>query len=121
MRKIEAKMLDAIESVKDWSGSNTSVTFNSKKDEACVHLHSNLIAQIKFWNNSICIKDAGWTSNTTKSRLNALTAFYGLPGIYQKNWEWFLETGAEWEGWAEFPLPSGEVDSYTRKYYKAHL
>ena len=41
--------------------------------------------------NSIIIKDGGWQSNTTKSRLNALLDefSYGMR-VFQKNWEWFV-------------------------------
>ena len=55
-------------------------------------LHGNTIASIDEF-NMLSISNAGWSSNTTKERLN------GLPGvrINQKNWNWFLN-GVEWDG-----------------------
>jgi hypothetical protein len=59
-------------------------------------LHNNLIATLTFKDGKaieMFITNAGWSSNTTKERLN------GLPGvnIYQKNWQWYLN-GEQWDG-----------------------
>jgi hypothetical protein len=55
-------------------------------------LHGNTIAVLDEF-NMLSITNAGWSSNTTKERLN------GLPnvGIHQKNWQWYLN-GNEWNG-----------------------
>lgn len=55
-------------------------------------LHGNTIATIDEL-GVLSVSNAGWSSNTTKERLN------GLPGvrIHQKNWNWFLN-GVEWDG-----------------------
>ena len=55
-------------------------------------LHGNTIATIDEL-GVLSVSNAGWSSNTTKERLN------GLPGvsIYQKNWNWYLN-GTEWDG-----------------------
>lgn len=55
-------------------------------------LHGNTIATIdEMGVLSVC--NAGWSSNTTKERLN------GIPGVHvqQKNWTWYLN-GQEWDG-----------------------
>jgi len=54
-------------------------------------LHGNEIA--RHTANGIEITNAGWSSNTTKERLNA------LPGvvIHQKDYQWYLN-GFPWDG-----------------------
>ena len=69
MRKIERDMTRAIRTGKNFSSSNTAVR-HGFDNEADVYLHGNHIATVK--DHSIIIKDGGWQSNTTKSRLNAL-------------------------------------------------
>ena len=88
MRKIERQMNQAIRSGKNFSSSNTAVR-HGFDNEADVYLHGNHIATVK--SNSIIIKDGGWQSNTTKSRLNALLDefSYGMR-VFQKNYEWFV-------------------------------
>ena len=88
MRKIERQMNQAIRSGKNFSSSNTTVK-HGWDNEADVYLHGNHIATVK--SNSIIIKDGGWQSNTTKSRLNALLYefSYGMR-VFQKNFEWFV-------------------------------
>ena len=87
MRKIETQMNRAIRTGKNFSSSNTQVSHDS--EGANVYLHGNHIATVKA--NSIILKDGGWQSNTTKSRLNALLDefSYGMR-VFQKNWEWFV-------------------------------
>ncbi|OUV57428.1 MAG: hypothetical protein CBC73_00420 [Flavobacteriales bacterium TMED113] len=88
MRKIERAMNRAVRSRSNFSSSNTMVRCGWD-NEADVYLHGNHIATIK--SNSIIIKDGGWQSNTTKSRLNALLDefSYGMR-VFQKNYEWFV-------------------------------
>ena len=56
-----------------------------------LYLHGNRIA--RHTDAGIEITNCGWTSSTTKERLNA------IPGvsITQKNWEWDLN-GEKWNG-----------------------
>jgi len=58
---------------------------------AKMYLHDNLIASIGPM--GLYISNAGWATNTTKERLNALTGV----SIYQKDFEWFLN-GKPWNG-----------------------
>ena len=88
MRKVERQMNQAIQSGENWAGGNTMVTHIDGR--AMVHLHGHLIAEVgEDW---IKLYDGGWQSNTTKSRLNAILAEFGLPNerVFQKSWEWFL-------------------------------
>jgi hypothetical protein len=126
LRKIEARMLAAIDLKKNWSSANMRVEVD--KTSICVLLHNNLICQIKYnWpvsetktKNLVCLKDAGWQTVTTKSRLNQLASFFGVPGIYQKAFKWYSDNGKEWNGWAEYEIPSDLSNAYARKYYKHH-
>ena len=88
MRKIERQMNSAIRNGVNFTSSNTAVR-HGIEGEADVYLHGNHIATVK--SNSIIIKDGGWQSNTTKSRLNALLYefSYGMR-VFQKNFEWFV-------------------------------
>ena len=69
---------------------------NMKVDECYgqyrLRLHNNVIAVLDEF-NMLSISNAGWSSNTTKERLN------GLPNvrINQKYWNWYLN-GNEWNG-----------------------
>ena len=89
MRKIERAMNRAVRSRSNFSSSNTMVRCGWD-NEADVYLHGNHIATIK--SNSIIIKDGGWQSNTTKSRLNALIQEFSFKGaIFQKNFNWYVQ------------------------------
>ena len=81
-------MNEAIRTGNNFSSSNTMVK-QGWEGEADVYLHGNHIATVK--DHSIIIKDGGWQSNTTKSRLNALLDefSYGMR-VFQKNYEWFI-------------------------------
>jgi hypothetical protein len=95
MRKIEREMLFAINNKAGyWSKANTSVHRCKDAylgDAMRVELHGNHIATISD-TGRIKISDAGWQSNTTKSRLNAiLTELKGYAyGISQRKFEWYL-------------------------------
>ena len=88
MRKIESQMNEAIQSDKNWHGSNTMV----KHDHGVsfVFLHGNLIAEIG--DDWLKLYDGGWQTVTTKSRLNAILAEFGATGerVFQKAGEWFV-------------------------------
>ena len=89
MRKIEMMMNSAIRYRKNWAGSNTTV--RSFKESVDVYLHGNHIASLDTATNALTLKDGGWQSNTTKSRLNALLdEFVPSMGICQNNWTWYL-------------------------------
>lgn len=100
MRKIEHEMCAAIRSLKNWKKANTHVEIVHYTDlagdtayKANVYLHNNHIATVQ--REIVEITDAGWQSNTTKSRLNSLLgAFTNYRGsIHQKDWTWYLSRG----------------------------
>ena len=94
MRKIEMEMNSAIRYRRNFSKANTSVRCfktNGVTTDVDVFLHGNHIASLDTATNQLTIKDGGWQSVTTKSRLNALLdEFAPSRGIFQKNWQWFV-------------------------------
>ena len=94
MRKIEMEMNSAIRYRKNFSKANTSVRCfktNGITTDVDVFLHGNHIASLDTATNQLTIKDGGWQSVTTKSRLNALLdEFVPSMGIFQKDWVWYL-------------------------------
>jgi hypothetical protein len=94
MRKITSNMYKAYHNSKPLSKGNTVVSIN--KNASCgtltqIFLHGNLIAE--YSDMGLSITNAGWKTNVTKERLNA------LPGVsvYQKKGQWYLN-GKEWNG-----------------------
>ena len=94
MRKIEQDMNTAIRYRRNMSKQNTSVRCfktNGVTTDIDVFLHGNHIASLDTATHKLTIKDGGWQSVTTKSRLNALLdEFVPDMGIFQKNWQWFV-------------------------------
>ena len=80
----------AIQQNRNWSGSNTTVTFDEDTNTSSVYLHGNLIATVT--DNDMTIYDGGWQTVTTKSRLNALCDEFCIAGegVFQKNYQWFV-------------------------------
>ena len=87
MRKIEKQMVSAIKARKNFKSGNTKVTMTCNEYlgtcTAMVYLHDNLIAKISFGPENVEAQFtmAGWNTNTTRSRLNALGV-----GVSQCNW-----------------------------------
>jgi hypothetical protein len=94
MRKIEQQMLQAINERRDWRCDNTEVQVVSfphngaNIDRIYVRLHGSTIAIIT--PDEVDISDCGWTTPTTKSRLNVLLHNYCKAGIQQKSRKWYL-------------------------------
>jgi len=94
MRKIEMEMNSAIRYRRNFSKANTSVRCfktNGVTTDVDVFLHGNHIASLDTATHKLTIKDGGWQSVTTKSRLNALLdEFVPSMGIFQKDWVWYV-------------------------------
>ena len=102
MRKIEMMMNSAIRYRKNFSSGNTTV--RAFKESVDVFLHGNHIASLDTATHALTLKDGGWQSNTTKSRLNALLEEFAPDRrIFQKDWQWFV---SDFLGMAE-PFISG--------------
>ena len=91
MRKIEQQMNRAIANRTDWSSSNTRVEFNDSTNCSSVFLHGHQIATVDHATNAVKVSSCGWTTNTTKSRLNAILSEvkYGC-SVFQKQWNWYV-------------------------------
>ena len=81
----------AIVNRNNWSNSNTFVEYNSNTNCSTIVLHRTAIAVYDHNTNALKLNSGGYTTNTTKSRLNAiLQELIGCAGVFQKNWNWFL-------------------------------
>ena len=89
MRKIEMMMNSAIRHRKNFSSGNTTV--RSFRESVDVFLHGNHIASLDTATHALTLKDGGWQSVTTKSRLNALLQeFVPSMRIFQNDWTWYI-------------------------------
>ena len=91
MRKIEKQMNFALSNRSNWSNSNTIVEYNSNTNCSSVYLHNHQIATFDHNIKAVKLSSCGWTTNTTKSRLNAILdeVKWGCK-VFQKNFEWFV-------------------------------
>jgi len=92
MKKIISESLHAFYHGKDFKKSNMQVEIN--EGGASMYQHGNLIAVKHANTGRIDISNAGWTSSTSKERLNAIIT--SAPGarfqrLFQKDFEWFIE------------------------------
>ena len=93
MRAITFDSVQAFRNNETRSFGNTRVEANNGVTK--LFLFDNLIAKKE--NGVVKISNAGWSSNTTKERLNGLSGV----NIHQKNFVWYLN-GEEWNGeWRE--------------------
>ena len=105
MRTIEEKIIETLngcngEGVKKLSCRDCVEVDGSTKK---YYLWDSLL----FWNdaeNNYYFSGRGWSSSTTKSRLDALLRNFFNAGITQKNWCWFLD----WNG-KKYLVDSGSV------------
>ena len=104
MRTIEEKIIQAL---RGWNGEGARQL--SCRDRVVVDGATKnyyLWDSLLFWNNSEnCYFSArGFSTQTTKSRLNAILDAFFNAGIYQKNWSWFLD----WNG-KKYPVDSDSI------------
>ena len=93
MRKITEESVNAFVNGKKFKKANMEIEVIWNK--ISMYLHGNLIATLE--GDHLYITDAGWKSNTTKERLNGILDYFGLPGITQKNYVWYIGN-KKWEG-----------------------
>ena len=103
MRKIERQMNFAISNKGNWGSSNTRVEYNENTNCSSVYLHGHQIATFAHNLKAVKLSSCGYTTNTTKSRLNAILdeVKYGCR-VFQKNSNWFVsynnQTQDFWDG-----------------------
>jgi hypothetical protein len=92
MRKITQESVDAFMNAREFKKANMEVEV--LPNVTILRLHGNAIAyRYNDPERTLSITNAGWQSNTTKERLNAIPDV----SIHQKNWVWYLN-GEEWDG-----------------------
>jgi len=95
MRKIEKEVIGAFVDGKTKAMGNTKSTRNPKTGNLDLLLHGNRIAVMsnrdgvkKLW-----VSNAGWSSRTTQSRLNALFSLLNMPDrVYIKGGTQYLDS-----------------------------
>ena len=91
MRKIEQQMNRAIVNKNNWSNSNTFVDYNSNTNCSTVVLHRTAIAVYDHNTQALKLNSGGYTTVTTKSRLNAiLDELIVGARVFQRDFNWFL-------------------------------
>ena len=92
MRKITRESVNAFMNAQPFNRQNMQVEV--LPNVTILKLHGNKIAyRYNDSQRTLSITNAGWQSNTTKERLNAIDGV----SINQKNWIWYLN-GKEWDG-----------------------
>ena len=111
MRKIEQQMNRAIVNKNDWSNSNTKVDYNSNTNCSTIVLHRTAIATYDHNTQALKLNSAGYTTVTTKSRLNALLEGLMFSArVFQKHWDWYLSYNKQTvDFWDGMILSNGEV------------
>ena len=81
----------ALSNKTNWRKDNTEVLYNSNTNCSSVYLHGHQIATLDHVNQALKLSSCGYTTNTTKSRLNALLeeVKWGCR-VFQKDWNWFV-------------------------------
>ncbi len=90
MRKITEESTRAFNNGYKFKKSNTEVKVSDK--EVRFYLHNNCIAK-KVYGDGTYLSDCGWSTNTTKDRLNGILATYTNKRIFQKDYIWYLQEG----------------------------
>ena len=93
----------AISNKADWASSNTSGSYNNSPNCSSIYLHGHQIATFDHNLKAVKLSSCGYTTNTTKSRLNAILdeVKYGCR-VFQKQFNWFVsynnQTASFWDG-----------------------
>ena len=114
--KISAMILKGLKKEKfDRKLSKRDRVVSDGTGKVSVFLWKTEIAEFDPYVNEIIVKDGGFESVTTKSRINAMLSEWaqGNPGISQRKWVWYIDEvcpltrdrkSKEFQGLAAFPL-----------------
>ena len=103
MRKITEKASLAFIAGRNFKQSNTQVQkFFGNTSELL--LFGNMIALYTRKDQTLFVTTAGYPTDTTKDRLNSILDAFGLPRIYQKDFEWYFTDGIRFNKPREFKL-----------------
>lgn len=96
MRQITLDAVNAFRNNEDFRRANTEVACSPYRTS--MYLHGNLIACRTA--EGLSVNHCGWTTPTTKERLNGLLSACGCQGIYQQDFTWYWDDGTEFsDGW----------------------
>ena len=95
MRKITQEAVREFRNAREFRKANTAVEFSPSGEVVVLKLHGNAIARYTKgdYHDTLEVCDGGWSSNTTKERLNGLCGV----SVHQKNRQWYLNSH-EWNG-----------------------
>ena len=101
----------AIVNKNDWSNSNTVVDYNSNTNCSTVVLHRTAIAVYDHNTQALKLNTGGYTTVTTKSRLNAiLDELITGARVFQHKFNWYLSYNNQTvDFWDNMILSQGEV------------
>lgn len=107
MRKITLKAAYALITGKPFKQGNTQVLhvfdeFHGSCSEFL--LCGNPIAIYYRKSNKLFVTTSGYSSVTTKERLNGILRLFGLPELYQKNFIWYFRDGIKFDNPRSFKL-----------------
>ena len=105
MRTIEEKIIDALNGCNGEGVKNLSCRDRVEVDGKIKKYY--LWNSLLFWNdaeNIYYFSARGWSSLTTKNRLNQILGSFFNAGKKQKNWGWFLN----WNG-KKYPVDSDSI------------
>ena len=101
MRKIEKNIIQVVEELKDsnymaWDNFSLSVRDSIYKDRETIHykLWNNIIFEYNQKENTYYFSFCGYSTCTTKSRLNAIFSYFNLGSFYQKNYVIYWNNGS---------------------------
>ena len=114
--KISAMILKGLKKEKfDRKLSKRDRVVSDGTGKVSVFLWKTEIAEFDPYVNEIIVKDGGYQTVTTKSRINAMLSEWaqGNPGISQRKWVWYIDEvcpltrdrkSKEFQGVASFPM-----------------
>ena len=101
MRAIEKNILQVVEELKDadymaWNNFSLTVRDSIYKDRETIRykLWNNIIFEYNRKKNTYYFSFCGYSTSTTKSRLNAIFNYFNLGGFYQKNYVVYWNNGS---------------------------
>ena len=98
MRKIEKQMQNAIRNRENWASSNTTVSVD-EEGYTSIRLLGHRLGEIEP-NGDMILSSCGWSTVTTKSRLNAiLDVFLDGMSIFQKDFTWYIGKDQFFDGY----------------------
>ena len=101
MRKIEKNIIQVLEELSyvnymAWDNFSLSVRDSIYKDRETIQykLWNNIIYEYNRKENTYYFSFCGYSTCTTKSRLNAIFSYFNLGGFYQKNYIVYWNNGS---------------------------